>query len=314
MNPTLPKRAGVETGRKSGVKLSRLYNLVVKLGAKRDPRSKVHIDSYADTAILYGKADTRIQKILVGIDIEVGELLLADRIRQQHGLDLVISHHPEGRAYAALHEAMQLQIDVLRKMGIAKDIAQQLLEERRQEVERKLLPQNHMRPVDGARLLDLPFMCIHTPADNHAFWYICKIMERKKPKRVQDIVDILMSIPEYKEAKNNLAGPRIILGNPKREVGKILVEMTGGTEGSRHVFDKLYKVGVRTLICMHLSEEHFKKVKDANLNVVIAGHISSDTLGLNLLLDRIEEEEKLEIIACSGFSRVTGSRRRREKE
>jgi putative NIF3 family GTP cyclohydrolase 1 type 2 len=82
--------------------------------------------------------------------------------------------------------------------------------------------------------------------------------------------------------------------------------MTGGTEGSKDVFDKLYKAGVRTLISMHLSEEHFKKVKDANLNVVIAGHISSDTLGLNLLLDRIEKQagERFEITACSGFNRV----------
>jgi len=55
---------------------------------------------------------------------------------------------------------------------------------------------------------------------------------------------------------------------------------------------------------MHLSEEHLKKVKDANLNVVIAGHISSDNLGLNLLLDRIEKEEKLDCINCSGFRRI----------
>jgi hypothetical protein len=89
-------------------------------------------------------------------------------------------------------------------------------------------------------------------------------------------------------------------------VGKIFLEMTGGTEGSKEVFDKFYKLGIRTLICMHLSEEHFKKVKDANLNVVIAGHISSDTLGLNLLLDRIEQEakEEFQVTACSGFRRV----------
>lgn len=55
---------------------------------------------------------------------------------------------------------------------------------------------------------------------------------------------------------------------------------------------------------MHLSEEHLKKVREANLNVIIAGHISSDTLGLNLLLDRIEEKEELEIIGCSGFKRI----------
>jgi len=288
------------------VKLSYLYNRVVKFGSERDPRPKSHIDSYADTAILYGNPDTQIQKILVGIDIEGAELLLADRIRQQQGLDLVVSHHPEGRAYAALYEVMQLQVDILKKAGIARNVAQQLLDERKQEVERKILPQNHRRAIDTARILDLPFMCIHTPADNHAFWFMRKTIEREKPKKLQDIVDILMNIPEYQEADRIAAGPRIISGNPKRRVGRVLVEMTGGTEGSRNVFDKLYKVGVRTLICMHLSEEHFKKVKDANLNVIIAGHISSDTLGLNLLLDRIEKESKetFQIISCSGFNRI----------
>ncbi len=286
------------------MKLSYLYNQAVKLGSERDPRPKAGISSYPDTAILYGDPDTRIKNILVGIDIEVGELLLADRIRKERSLDLVIAHHPEGAAYAALYEVMQLQVDVLKKAGIVREVAQELLDERKREVERRILPQNHMRPVDAARLLDLPFMCIHTPADNHVFCFIKKIMDSEKPKKVQDIVDILMGIPEYQAAEKNLVGPRIILGSPKREVGKILVEMTGGTEGSRDVFDKLYKVGVRTLICMHLSEEHLKKVKDANLNVVIAGHISSDVLGLNLLLDRIEKEEPLQITGCSGFSRI----------
>jgi putative NIF3 family GTP cyclohydrolase 1 type 2 len=291
------------------MKLSQLYNQVVKLGSERDPRLRKRISSYADTAILYGNPDTEVKKIFVGIDIEVGELLLADRIRQRQGIDLVISHHPEGKAYAALHEVMQLQVDILNRAGIDKRVAQELLDERKQEVERKILPQNHNRPVDAARLLDLAFMCIHTPADNHVYWHIKGLMEREKPKRVQDIVDILKDVDEYKLAAGGLTGPRIILGNPKRQVGKILIEMTGGTEGSKDVFDKLYKVGVRTLICMHLSEEHFKKVKDANLNVVIAGHISSDTLGLNLLLDRIEKEAKetFQTINCSGFNRIRRS-------
>lgn len=289
------------------MKLLSFYNQVVRFGAERDPRAhKARINSYADTAILYGSPDKEIKKLLVGIDIEAAELLLADRIRQRQGLDLVLSHHPEGKAYAVLHEVMQLQVDILEKAGVSRKIAQELLDERKQEVERRILPQNHTRPTDVARILDLPFMCAHTPADNHAFWFIKTLMEKEKPLRVKDILDILMEIPEYKDAQDNLVGPRIILGSPLRAPGKILVEMTGGTEGSKEVFDKLYKAGVRTLICMHLSEEHFKKAKDANLSVVIAGHISSDNLGLNLLLDRVERDakEEFQIISCSGFRRV----------
>ncbi len=288
------------------MKLSTLYEQAVKFGKDCDPRKKTGINPYPDTAILYGNPDTEVKKILIGIDMEVGELLLADRIRKDRGLDLVISHHPEGKAYAALYEVMQLQVDVLEKIGMNKKVSQQLLDIRKREVERRILPQNHRRPVDAARLLDMPFMCIHTPADNHVYHFMQELFVKEKPKKVQDIVDLLMVIPEYKEASNYKAGPRIILGSPKRQVGKILLEMTGGTEGPSDIFDKLYKAGVRTLVSMHLSEEHFKKVKDANLNVVIAGHISSDNLGLNLLLDRIEKQarKKFQTFDCSGFTRI----------
>lgn len=287
------------------MKLSRLYSLVLRFGIDKDPRrNKSTIKSFPDTAILHGSPDTEIKKILVGIDIEAPEILLADRIRAREGLDLIVSHHPEGRAYAGLHKVMKLQIDLLIKAGVPKIVAAKLLDERMREVERRILPQNHMRPVDAARLLNLPFMCVHTPADNHVASFLKGLFSKKKPEKVKDIISILLQIPEYKEAGSESAGPRIILGNPNRLVGKVFTEMTGGTEGSKEVYDKLYKKGIRTLVCMHLSDEHFKKVKDANLNVVIAGHISSDNLGLNLLLDRIEKKERLQVLSCSGFRRI----------
>ncbi len=286
------------------MKLSHFYNQIVRFGKERDPRNKNRISSFEDTAVLYGRPDTDIKKIMVGIDIDIGELLLADRIRKNEGLDLVISHHPQGSAYAHFYEVMQLQVDMLVKVGINQKVANELISERKQEVERRVLAANHTRSTDAAKLLDLPFMCVHTPADNHVSHFIEKLLAQKKPKCVENILNILNGISEYKDAIRNNAGPRIILGNPKRPVGEIFVEMTGGTEGSKDVYDKIYKAGVRTLVSMHLSEEHFKKVKDANLNVVIAGHISSDTLGLNLLLDRVEKEEKLETINCSGFRRI----------
>ena len=199
-------------------------------------------------------------------------------------------------------------MDLLKKAGVAYKTAVRLLEERMLEVERRVLPQNHTRPVDAARLLNMPFMNLHTPADNHVYSFLDNLFKSKstKPRLVADIVKILKTIPEYQIAEKFNTGPRIILGNSKRPVGKILLEMTGGTEGSKDVFGKLYKAGVRTLVSMHLSEEHLKKVKDANLNVVIAGHISSDTLGINLLLDNIEKSAKqqFQVIACSGFTRI----------
>jgi putative NIF3 family GTP cyclohydrolase 1 type 2 len=81
--------------------------------------------------------------------------------------------------------------------------------------------------------------------------------------------------------------------------------MTGGTEGSKDIFKKLSEAGVSTIVCMHLSEEHFKKAQEERMNVVIAGHIASDNVGLNIMLDEISKKEKFNILTCSGFERFS---------
>ena len=58
------------------------------------------------------------------------------------------------------------------------------------------------------------------------------------------------------------------------------------------------------MICMHMSEDHRKEAEKHHLHVVIAGHVSSDTLGLNLLLDEVEKQERIDILECSGFTRI----------
>ena len=72
--------------------------------------------------------------------------------------------------------------------------------------------------------------------------------------------------------------------------------------------EKLAQAGVGTLVCMHLSEKHLEEAKKQNLIVVVAGHMASDNLGLNLLLDAVCGGEKIEIIPCSGFTRVARGR------
>lgn len=291
------------------MKLGKIFELAIEFGKDKDPRKKIKKEKspYSDSAILYGDKNKEVKKILVGIDIDVGEILLADKIRERGGLDLVISHHPQGFAWAGFYEVMKMQIDMLINLGINKKIAKELIDKRIKEVERKVSPSNHNRAVDAARLLDIPFMCLHTPSDNHVYDFMQRLMDKEKPKTLSDVIEELKKISEYRIAEKNRSGPKIILGEPSDIAGKILVEMTGGSEGSKEVFGRLSQTGVNTLLCMHLSEEHFKKVKDEYLNVIIAGHIASDTLGLNLLLDRLESKEKFQLIECSGFRRIAHS-------
>ncbi len=259
---------------------------------------------YADSRILYGNGDEEIKTILAGIDIEVGEIVLADQLRSRgRTISMLLSHHPEGRAYAHLYDVMRMQSDVLHRFGVPINIAEDLMEGRIKEVERRLMPVNHTRAVDAARLLDIPFMCLHTPADNMVASYLQGVFDERKPYRIEDVVDLLLEVPEYRQAKKIGAGPKILIGSEKRKAGKVFVDMTGGTEGARKIFSSLTAGGVSTIVAMHLSEDHRKEAEKNHLNVVIAGHIASDNVGVNLLLDNILDDT-IEVIESSGFSRV----------
>jgi putative NIF3 family GTP cyclohydrolase 1 type 2 len=261
---------------------------------------------YADTRILHGTGREEVKTALVGIDMEMAEILLADRLSSKGTkIDLIISHHPSGKAFANFYEVMYMQADILSKFGVPINIAEGLLEGRIKEVERKLSPANHTRAVDVARLLNIPFMCVHTPADNMVVDHLQKTFDKIKPDTLDDVVKILKEIPEYREAAKNNTGPKILLGSKDRSTGKIFVDMTGGTEGAKDIFESLATSGVNTIVGMHLSEEHRKEAEKRHLNVVIAGHISSDNLGMNLILDDVEKKGKVKIIPCSGFRRFS---------
>jgi putative NIF3 family GTP cyclohydrolase 1 type 2 len=312
--------------------INEIYNIAVKLGIENDLRGKQAVlknlkrvkdkydklpkekkasfdlekltNPYSDTRILYeAKKKKQIKKVLVGIDMEGEELLLADKL----GVDLVIAHHPEGKAFADLSEVMHLQAEVLAKYGVPINIAESVLKPRISEVSRGIAPINHQRAVDMARLLDINFMCAHTACDNLVANFLKKEIENKKNdlEYVEDVMKLLKSIPEYQAAEKLGAGPRLFAGSEENRAGKIvLTEITGGTEGSPKIYEKMSQAGIGTIIGMHMSETHKKEAEKAHINAVIAGHISSDSIGVNLFLDNLEKKG-LEIIPCSGLIRIS---------
>jgi putative NIF3 family GTP cyclohydrolase 1 type 2 len=110
---------------------------------------------------------------------------------------------------------------------------------------------------------------------------------------------------EYSEYAKRGVPPVILVGNKNRTVKKVFVDMTGGTEGAKEIFKPLISAGVDTVVGMHFSPDHKKAIEEAGMNAVIAGHISSDALGMNILLDGVEKKlGNLEVIETSGFIRV----------
>lgn len=277
----------------------------LKESEKKDFDRETLRNPYSDTRVLYGDPDQDVQGVLAGIDMEVGEILLADRLREKgKRIDLIISHHPEGKAMAALYDVMHIQEDELHQLGVPINVAEGLMAGRISEVERRFMPINHNRAVDAAALLNISMMCVHTPADNLVQDYLTRYFAKNDPETVGDIVKLLKEIPEYKEGMKRKAGPKIVVGSEKRRVGRIFVDMTGGTSGARESYEKLATAGVGTIVGMHMTEDHRKEAEKHHINVVIAGHMASDSLGLNLFLDELVQRG-VEIIPCSGLLRVS---------
>jgi len=313
--------------------LNQMYEFFISAGIEKDPRGKKEVTTllkekneeykkadkdkkeyfdlntltnpYQDSRILYGTGKETIKSVMVGIDMEVPELLLANQLKNNgKKIDMVLAHHPEGTAFSTFYNVIGMQSEIIKKQGVPINIAEGFISERVSEVCRGVYGQNHQKVTDAARLLNIPLMTAHTVADNHVVDYLQKKLDKLAPRYLEEIIKFLETIPEYKYAKTFSNGPFILNGSGKNKCGKIFVDMTGGTEGPTELIEYLSKAGVGTIVGMHMSEKNYKAAVKNKINVVIAGHISSDNLGVNLLLDGLEKKYgKLEYIEASGFRR-----------
>ncbi|OGI17092.1 MAG: NGG1p interacting factor NIF3 [Candidatus Moranbacteria bacterium RIFCSPHIGHO2_02_FULL_40_12b] len=320
--------------------IQQIYQIAIEMGMKNDFRPKKQIEKhlkrlkekyaalskkekevfdaekltnpYIDSRINFNSGVKNIKRVMAGIDIDSAELMVA-RYLSNHNpknpIDLAIAHHPTGKGLADLSDVMHLQADVLAQYGVPINVAEGLMKIKISEVSRSINPINHFKAADTARLVNISLMNVHTPADNLVAKFVEAKIKKDKPEYVGDILKSLLEIPEYKEAAKMGFGPTLFTGSEDNRVGKIaFTELTGGTEGSPKIYEKLATAGIGTVISMHQSEEHRKEAEKAHINVVIAGHISSDSIGMNLFLDELEKKG-IEIMPCSGLIRINRNKK-----
>ncbi len=315
------------------VTLDDIHKFSVEEGIKEDPRDeekikenlekrkenyeemegkeKEHYDKdrlenpFDDSKVIYG-GDKEVEKLAVGIDIETQDLILIDRLNEKgEEIDSAFGHHPEGRALANLHRVMGLQIDTLEQAGIPVSQAEGIVRPRADEVKKGVHASNHPRAPRTAEVLDIPFMTLHTVCDNHAYQFMKKYLEEENPETLGDVVDSILEIPEYEWSLDYDIGPEIFTGSKENRTGNIeVLGFTGGTSLKDDLIDKMVESGIDTLVVMHAPKKQIEKAKEKNINIISAGHMPSDSLGINLLLDKIQDKFDLEIFELSGFRRI----------
>lgn len=251
-----------------------------------------------DTEI--GCAGEDIRRVLAGIDMSDTTLLAA----KQMGYDCVAEHH--GIMGKATHIGDQMykdQMMLMYKFGVPINVAQKVIETRAKEESQKMHSKNLNRQADFAKFLDMPYVGIHTPADLIGQKIVQDRMDALSQGNpfvtLQDVVDALNEFPEV---KNALQDPWIRVGSHDSYAGKICVMFAGVTCSTAEVYKTFFDYGVGTLIMMHMPEDMVKAVREQNKgNLIIAGHMASDSIGFNRILDAWEEAG-LEVTRIGGLT------------
>lgn len=250
-----------------------------------------------DSGILVEGTD--IKKVLFGVDMETPEILLA----KQLGYDLVLGHHPtDGNPTIQFSKVMLRQIEVMTRFGIPINKAQKALRRRMVSVDMGHHVGNHDRSASAARLIGMPFMNIHVPADIITENYLQSIMDETFPEgHWSTLGDVMKKLNELDAYKDKIGGPVIRVGGENDYAGKIAVLMAGGTNGGADVFKAYFEAGVGTIVCMHVPEDVKKAVEEQNIgNIIVAGHMASDSIGLNMIADELEKRG-LEVTRMGGI-------------
>jgi hypothetical protein len=243
------------------------------------------MEEIPEDSAVYVEGDD-IRRALFGIDAVAPELFFA----KQSGYDAVIAHHPPGGA-AAINFCMvfKRQIEQMTKVGVPAVEAERAVRKKLEDLEVDAHSKNYAHAIDFARLLNLPYMNIHTPLDEVGRRIMAEQISRRirKDSTVKDVVSALNELPEFKNATTKI---KIRLGKPENPAGKVVVSHGAGTNGGYEIAKTYFKHGVGTLIYIHVGLGDLERLKaDAAGNLIVTGHIVSDSLGINPFIKELRK-------------------------
>jgi len=228
----------------------------------------------------------RIRKVLVAIDVGVAELLLAREL----GCDAVIAHHPAGgRARLEGYKVFLRHIDQLREAGVPEDAAREAIKPKLRALELQHHPDNYDQTPSAAKKLRMPLVSIHSPCDEIGRKTIQRALkDLDENSTVKDVVSRIGRFPEFREAVSKI---EVRLGSPKNKAGKIAISHAAYTNGGYEIAKTYFQNGVGTLSYIHVAETDLTKLaNEPSGNLIVLGHIASDWLGINRLLNELEKK------------------------
>ncbi|AIF84795.1 hypothetical protein NTE_02754 [Candidatus Nitrososphaera evergladensis SR1] len=232
-----------------------------------------------------------IKKVMMAIDIGTAELLLAKSL----GCDAVIAHHPIGIAAINFYKVFDKHTDYMVEHGVPKSVAKEATEKLKERVETKTHANIYDDVVGAARAMKMPLVNIHQPCDEYMRQAILAKIKSGKTEYVSDIVESVSRIPEFRHAETRV---QVRHGSEKNRVGHWALVIAAGTNGGYSIAKAYFQHGVDTVIYLHVDYGDLVKMREEKLqgNLVVLGHLAGDSLGLNALAGKLEQEMGVETV------------------
>jgi hypothetical protein len=222
-----------------------------------------------------------LQRILIGIDIDSAELWMA----KQLGFDLALAHHPKG-SRATLHfaEVLHRHVEQMTLAGVPREIAEPIIDAKMAEARIRAHMSNYDHVPSVARLIDMPFMNIHTPLDEIGRQRMAAVVAGVAPEAAVSglIAALEESLPEFRNAETEID---IRVGRAANPIGKAVVSHGAGTNGGYPVAKAYFEHGIDTVIYIHCDATESARLRGEfeaqGKNLIVTGHIVSDSIGIN---------------------------------
>lgn len=242
-----------------------------------------------------------LRRALMGVDVGEGELLLAKHL----GCDVAIAHHPAGGlATLEFHRILEKQYEFMVGAGVAPAAARRIADDMKGRAEVRDHASNFARVPALARHLGLALLNIHNPLDELGRRIMVEALEGHctPSSTVADAVAALRALPEFKVAPTEIA---VRLGSPGNRLGRYVVHHGAGTNGGYAVAKAYFEAGVTTVLYIHIAPEELQRLRDdpsipAGRNLIVTGHMASDSLGINPYVRRLRAEG-LEVVCAGGI-------------
>ncbi|MFX0013113.1 MAG: hypothetical protein ACFFB2_04735 [Promethearchaeota archaeon] len=240
-----------------------------------------------------------ISKVLYGIDIGATELLYA----KKHEYDAVIAHHPVG--VVNQFKVFYRHMEQLVSKGVPKEIAQKVVDKKILGLKFGIHAHNYEMIPSFARLIGIPFLNIHCPSDELGRRLITtsikELVEKKENPLLSEVkAHLESSFPEFREAQTVI---EIAKGNGDSPLGNWIFSHGALTNGGFKIAECYFQHDVDTVIYIHIAPAELFQILNLNSGqLLITGHLASDSIGINPFLDRLEENG-IQITAIGGLIR-----------